>query len=144
MADNLENLIKKAESDIQTRAAPSKKPGKLGARLPAFSVAMVIWLAAILIGAFQFDNVLSLFASPTESKIETDLGSMLSRTSSTLQNYRISNGVLPHVLSNPAIRGLVKYERRSNISYRLTATIGNVTMVMDSNKIDPYRVGAED
>ena len=44
------------------------------------------------------------------------------------------------VLPNPSIRGLVRYERRSDFSFRLTATISGVTMAMDSSSTSPYRI----
>jgi hypothetical protein len=121
----------------QTRVrVPAKE--KRG-QLPKFSIAIGIWLTAILIGATQFDTVLSLFRGASESRIEQDVEGILSKAAASLRTYEINTGVLPPVLPNPAIRGLVRYERHSDFSFRLTATIGDVTMVMDSKSTRPHR-----
>ena len=139
MTDNLENLVKQAETDIGVQAKVRGKAKQGDVKLPQFSVAIALWLLVIVSGAYQFDSVTSIFTTPAENKIESDLGGVLSQASRTLRNYEASSGSLPPILPNSAIRGLVKYERRSDFSYQLTATIGNVTMVMDSSASSPYR-----
>lgn len=139
MKDNLENLVKQAETDIGSYSKVRGKAKQGTVQAPKFSVAIIIWLFVIVLAAYQYDSVIAIFTMPTESKIERDLGGVLSQASNTLQSYETASGSLPPILPNPAIRGLVKYERRSDFHYQLSATIGNVTMVMDSNSISPYR-----
>ncbi|MFT7246003.1 MAG: hypothetical protein ACI82A_003374 [Candidatus Azotimanducaceae bacterium] len=139
MKENLENLVKQAETDIGSHSKVRGKAKHETAKSPKFSLAITIWLFVILVGVYQFDTATSIFSAPTESKIESDLGGVLSNVAITLRNYQANTGSLPPILPNPAIRGLVKFDRRSDFSYQLTATISNVTMVMDSTSTSPYR-----
>jgi len=139
MSNNLENLVKQAETDISSQSKMRKTATGESLRVPKLSVAIIIWLIAILLAAYQFDDVVSIFSKPAESKVERDLGSILTNAGSSLRSFEIANGSLPHLLPNSAIRGLVKYERRSDFSFLLTATIGNVTMVLDSSSTRPHR-----
>ncbi len=139
MSNNLENLVKQAETDISSRSKMRKTAKGESLRVPKLSVAIIIWLITILLAAYQFDDVVAIFSKPAESKIERDLGSILANAGSSLRSFEIANGSLPHLLPNSAIRGLVKYERRSDFSFLLTATIGNVTMVLDSSSTRPHR-----
>lgn len=139
MSNNLENLVKQAETDISSRSKMRKPAKGESLRAPKLSVAIIIWLIAILSVAYQFDDVVSIFSKPAESKIERDLGGILTNAASSLRSIEIANGSLPPLLPNPAIRGLVKYERRSDFSFLLTATIGNVTVVLDSSGTRPHR-----
>ena len=83
--------------------------------------------------------MVSIFSKTAESKIEQDLGGILNNAASSLRSIEIANGSLPYLLPNAAIRGLVKYERRSDFSFQLTATVGNVTMILDSSNTSPHR-----
>ena len=139
MSNNLENLVKQAETDISSQSKMRKTATGESLRVPKLSVAIIMWLIAILLAAYQFDDVVSIFSKPAESKVERDLGSILTNAGSSLRSFEIANGSLPHLLPNSAIRGLVKYERRSDFSFLLTATIGNVTMVLDSSSTRPHR-----
>lgn len=140
MSNELEDLIRKSESDIAERgkAAPNGKRADKS-KLPRFSVAIATWLIAILLVAFRFDDIVRLVSGPTETKIQSDLGDLLQTTSASLHAYEVANGVLPPILPNPSIRGLVRYERRSDFAFRLRATIGDVTVVLDSNEMHPRR-----
>ncbi|MBO6563237.1 MAG: hypothetical protein JJ934_01280 [Pseudomonadales bacterium] len=142
MTDNLDNLVQKAEDDIH-RTVVRKPKGDSKTRLPRLSFPMATWLLATLLVAFQFEQIVSTISYPADSQIEEDLGSLLSRTSDSLQAYQKLNGVLPPLLPNPPIRGLVKYERHSDLSFTLKATIGDVTMVMRSSSTAPYREDEE-
>jgi hypothetical protein len=139
MSNNLESLVKQAETDISSRSNARRPLKKESLKAPKLSVAITIWLLVIFLGAYQFDTVASIFSTHTESQIERDLGTVLIKADSSLRNYEINTGSLPPILPNAAIRGLVKYERHSDFSYRLTATISNVTMVMDSTSTSPHR-----
>lgn len=135
----LENLIREAETDINRRAEKRAVKTTESLRLPRFSVAIIIWLIAILLAAFEFDTVLAPFSDSTDNQIERNLEDILTASAASLRNYEIANGSLPPLLPNPSIRGLVKYQRHNDFSFRLVATIGDVTMVMDSNKAHAYR-----
>lgn len=143
MTNELNNLVQRAENDILNRtliadaAKPDNKPDTR--RRNRVSAAFVIWLVAILLAAFQFDQVVSLVMHPAKDKIESDLDSLLQSTAASLRRYEIQQGGLPPILPNPSIRGLVSYERRTDFEYRLTATIGEVTMVLDSSSTSPHR-----
>lgn len=139
MADKLENLVKQAETDISNQKTKKAQGRKKSAGIPRFSIAIGIWMVAIILGALQFDEVISIVSTPAESKIERDLGSILSTAASSLHHYEAANGVLPPLLPNPAIRGLVKYDRLSDFNFQLTATISNVTMVMSASSTSPRR-----
>lgn len=139
MSNNLENLVKQAETDISSRSRTRKTAKGESQKAPKLSVAIIIWLVAILSVAYQFDDVVSGFSKPAESKIERDLGGILNTAASSLRSFEIADGSLPLLLPNPAIRGLVKYDRRSDFSFLLTATVGNVTMVLDSSSTSPHR-----
>lgn len=143
VTNELNNLIKRAEKDIvdRTLIAETGKQGKEpdARRKSRVSAAFAIWILAILLAAFQFDQVVSLVMDPAQEKIESDLDSLLQSTAASLRRYEIQQGQLPPILPNPSIRGLVSYERRTDFEYRLTATIGEVTMVLDSSSTSPHR-----
>ena len=140
MEKELENLVRDAEKAIQSPGRDGHKKKKQSSiQLPKASIAAVIWLIIIVTAAFQFGTVVKIVTGPTEARIESDLGTVLSKAASTLRSYEINNGALPFVLPNPAIRGLVKYERQSDSLFRLEATISSVTMVMESSNLRPYR-----
>lgn len=143
MVDELEKLVQQAESDISQRGKATRKKARNVPQLPKFSLAIGIWLVAILLAAFQFDTVKSLVTTPAESKIEEDLSGILTTAANSLRSYQINTGSLPALLPNPAIRGLVNYERATDDDFILTATIHNVTMVMDSTQTRSYREKAE-
>lgn len=143
MTDKLDSLVQKAEDDIH-RTVVRKPKGQSKASLPKLSFPMAVWLLAVLLVAFQFEQIVSMVSSPAESQIEEDLGSLLTRTSDSLHAYQKLNGVLPPLLPNPPIRGLVKYERHSDLSFTLKATIGDVTMMMRSSSTAPYREEGEE
>lgn len=138
MTDNLNSLVQKAEADIHQTVLQKRGAGTK-ARLPKLSFPITIWLLAILLVAVQFEQIVSIVSSPAESQIEEDLGGLLTRTSESLHAYQKNNGVLPPLLPNPPIRGLVDYDRHSDISFTLRASIGDVTMVMGSASTAPYR-----
>ena len=139
MADNLENLVKQAESDI-SRQHKHHGPGEpKQVAIPKFSIAIFIWIVAISLGAFNFTEIVSMFSTPTEAKIEKALGAILTKTSISLHHYQARNGLLPPLLPNPAIRGLVRYDRRSDYDFQLTATINKVTMTMNASSTSPLR-----
>jgi hypothetical protein len=140
MNDKIEHLVREAESDINSRSKKNAKKDRSQIRLPKFSVAMVIWLVAILLAAFQFESVVSTFSEPTENEIQSDLEGILTTAAGTIRSYEISNGSLPPLLPNPAIRGLVKYEQINAVRFRLEATIGDVTVELDSSSLHPNRI----
>lgn len=138
MTDNLDSLVRNAEDDIHRTVV--RKPGAgARARLPKMSFPLAVWLLAAILVAVQFEQIVSIVSSPAESQIEEDLGGLLARTSESLHAYQKINGVLPPLLPNPPIRGLVDYDRHSDISFTLRASIGDVTMVMGSASTAPYR-----
>lgn len=140
MTNELEKLVRQTESDLSGRArALANADRSTKGKLPRFSVAIVIWTIVVLLVAFRFDDIALLVGGPTEAKIETDLGELLQTTSASLHAYEIANGVLPPILPNPAIRGLVQYERHSDIAFTLSATIGEVTVELESNAMHPRR-----
>lgn len=139
MSENLDSLIQRVESDILQREAIVKKDRFQKSKGPAVAVAFVIWVAAIVLGALQFETVVSLFSVNIESNIERDLENILNSAAASLRSYEIESGVLPAILPNPAIRGLVKYERQSDNRYRLSATVNNVSIVLDSSMDRPIR-----
>lgn len=141
--DNLESLVERAHSDIEVRMA-RRSGGKQKKQLLRVSLAVGIWFVFLLLAAFEFDTFTAIVAGPAEARIERDLEHILSRAADSLGRYESLNGVLPPLLPNPAIRGLVRYERESDFSYTLTATISNVTMVKTSSRLHPFRLGAED
>jgi len=142
MDDQLENLVQRADEDISAR---SKKPvvERSARQLPKFSIAAGVWLVFLVLVITQFETMTSFVDVPVEAKIERDLEDVLNTTAASLAHYQTANGVLPHLLPNPAIRGLVKYERQSDYDYTLTATISGVTMRKTSSKMHPYRVGLQ-
>ena len=144
MADKLENLVRQAETDITNQKLVSSSTGAKRTGTPKLSWAIGIWLIAIILAAAQFDEMISMFSTPAENKIESDLGGILTKASNSLRAYEISTGVLPPVLPNPAIRGLVKYERLSDHRYQLRASISKVTMIMGSSSISPSRQTEQD
>ena len=142
MSDDLEGFVRKAESEIDDRSRSNRsgmhKQRKL-ITLPRSSFAFTLWIAVVVLGAFQFETVISLVMSPAETKIEEDLSKILQNSSVEVERYLDSYGELPMILPNPAIRGLVQYERVSAYSYRLSATVHTVTMVLDSSSTMPHR-----
>ncbi len=140
MTDRLEDLVRRTEKDIaQLSAGKSTKAKPSRVSLPKVSIAAMLWLAIVVIGIFNFSDVVALVSQPAESKLERDLTTVLNAASGSLNNYMDQHGVLPYVLPNPAIRGLVRYEKRSDFGFTLRASMGNVTMVMDSTATAPYR-----
>lgn len=137
----LEDLVRDAESDIEERHGAVKQAtvAKRRGRRPKLSFTLLLWITTAIVAAFQFDTVIRLVMDPTEQKIESDLSTLLQKAATSLDNYESTNGELPLLLPNPAIRGLVHYERRSSFSYRLSATVHTVTMVLDSTSTAPYR-----
>ena len=95
--------------------------------------------SAIFVAIFQFDAVLSIVRGPTEDRIEKDLSHVLENAAESLHIYEAKNGGYPPILPNAAIRGLVKYERQTAYQFRLSATIGDVTVVFDSLDLRPHR-----
>ena len=144
MADKLENLVRQAETDITSQNVARPAKSRNNGHIPRVSVAIGIWLVVIILGALQFDEVVSMFSKPAESSIERDLGGILISAADSLRRYEVTSGVLPPILPNPAIRGLVKYDLQSDVNYQLTATISNVTMVMGSASTSPHRAVRED
>lgn len=142
MAEDLEKLIKSAEDDISTRSRAVKPKQKLG-KVPLPSLAAGIWIAFIVLASFQFDTIVGMVSGPAEDKIVRDLDTVLRSAAGSLERYESVNGVLPPILPNPAIRGLVVYERNNDFSYRLSATINDVTMVLESSHTMPYRLNGE-
>lgn len=142
MTKDLENLVRQAESDIDNRVEKIKTTSDIGAKrktLSHISFPLGLWIFVLVLGAFQFDTVISLVMTPTEDRIEEDLGHVLQNAAATVNRYEADYGELPFLLPNPAIRGLVQYERRSDFSYRLSATVHTVTMVLESSETRPYR-----
>ena len=88
---------------------------------------------------FESETLVGLVSPPAENKIARDLEHILSRATDSLESYERLNGTLPPLLPNPAIRGLVRYDRKSDFDYALTATIGSVTMVKTASSHLPYR-----
>jgi hypothetical protein len=146
MTDDLDELIKRTEAQISSQKLPQEKKVRSIARragLPRVSSAFAIWLVAILIAAFEFDNVISIVFDPADVKIEQDLTDILNSAAQSLRQYEQQNGTLPPILPNPSIRGLVKYERRSDFNFILRATVANVSLVLESDKAHPYREEAK-
>ncbi len=143
MKDNLQDLVNETESAITSaHAKRQKKPEtKIASKiqLPRLSFPMFVWLLAIILVSFQFTSIVTTVFGPAESKIEADLTTILNTAAGTVRKYRDESGSLPPLLPNPAIRGLVDYDRRSEISFVLTATVSNVTMVLESDKLHVYR-----
>ncbi len=146
MSDNLDELIRNTESAITQHKTEAKKQQTKNRRslsLPRVSTAFAIWILAVLLAIFEFEDVVSIVFSPADSRIETDLTSILTNAGKSLRDYQHNNGSLPPILPNPSIRGLVKYERRTEFSFVLTATVADVTLVLESDKAHPYRVPQE-
>jgi hypothetical protein len=146
MTDDLDELIKRTEAQISSQKLPQEKKVRSIARragLPRVSSAFAIWLVAILIAAFEFDNVISIVFDPADVKIEQDLTDILNSAAQSLRQYEQQNGTLPPILPNPSIRGLVKYERRSDFNFILRATVADVSLVLESDKAHPYREEAK-
>ncbi len=146
MSEDLEGYVRKAESEIDDRTRSDEtttRHQQKRLRLPRSSFAFTLWIAVVVLGAFQFDTVISLVMSPAESRIEEDLSQVLRNAAGAINRYEDSYGELPMLLPNPAIRGLVEYERVSEYSYRLSATIHTVTMVLDSSSTMPHREDRE-
>ena len=139
MSDNIEHLIREAESDIDHRNRQKSGTGKTRSQLPRASGAIIIWLVAILLAAFQFESVVAIFSEPGEYEIQSDLEGILITAAGSIRNYELRNGALPPLLPNPAIRGLVKYDRIDAVRFQLQATIGDVTVVLDSSNLHPQR-----
>ena len=139
MSDKIENLVREAESDISSRNQKRSKQDRSQLQLPKVSMVIVIWLAAILIAAFQFETVVATFSEPTESEIQNDLEGILTTAAGSIRSYQIKTGALPALLPNPAIRGLVRYEQVNAVRFRLEATIGDVTVELDSSNLHPNR-----
>ncbi|MCB1646905.1 MAG: hypothetical protein KDI36_15705 [Pseudomonadales bacterium] len=140
MTNELEDLIRQTESDISGRvSAVASGDRSHQKKLPRFSIAIAIWLVVIILAAFKFDDMVQLIWGPTESKIEADLGDLLQAASASLHAYEIKNGVLPPMLPKAAIRGLVQYQRHSDFSFTLKATISDVTVVLESGTAHPHR-----
>ncbi len=140
MANDLENLIRQTEADINKTQVIKKGKSREGrGKMPKLSVAMSIWLFAILAAVYGFNDIVSVVFKPAESKIEQDLTQVLTSAASSLRKYQHESGTLPPMLPNPAIRGLVKYEPRNEFSFVLSASIGDVTMVLESDKGNVHR-----
>ncbi|MGB0692979.1 MAG: hypothetical protein ACPGPD_09715 [Pseudomonadales bacterium] len=136
---DMEKLIRDAETDIDHHGKAKAARAKKSVQLPRVSVPIVIWFIAIITAAFQFDTIVAPFSETTDTQIEENLSDILSSAAATLKKYELANGSLPPLLPNPAVRGLVEYQRLNDFSFHLEATIGDVTMVMESSKPHPFR-----
>ncbi|MDA0978136.1 MAG: hypothetical protein O3B72_06240 [Proteobacteria bacterium] len=146
MDDDLNKLIKETESQIsssEVRLEQVALAKKRRAILPKASSVFIIWLIAIVLAIFEFDTVVSIVFKPGSDKIEQDLSGILRTAAESLRSYEQNNGVLPPILPNPSIRGLVRYEKQNDFSFVLTATVADITLVLESSKAHPYRVAPE-
>ena len=140
MADRLEELVKQTEGDInQSQLKQKKRTERPEVKLPRVSVALGIWLTAIFVMIYGFEDAISIVLSPSENHIERDLTAVLTSAATSLRNYQHESGMLPAVLPNPSIRGLVHYERQNDFHFVLSASVGDVTMVLESDKANAHR-----
>ena len=114
---DMEKLIRDAETDIDRQGKTKAARDEKSVQLPRVSVPIVIWLIAILLAAFEFDTIVAPFSETTDTQIEENLSDILSSAAATLRKYELANGSLPPLLPNPAVRGLVKYQRINDFSF---------------------------
>ena len=73
------------------------------------------------------------------AQIEGDLSEILVDAAASLNAYVEASGYLPYVLPNPAIRGLVEYQRVNDYTFVLRAKVSDVSLVMHSTDSKPRR-----
>ena len=144
--DPIEQLVKKTEQDLNrqlspgTKAANFKKDKRTG---PKLSFSLTIWLVTVVVVAFQYSSITTGLLHPSSESVESDLSSIVTKAAATLKTYRDSTGALPYVIPNPAIRGLVHYERQSDFAFILTANAAGITIEFDSARNSPRRLEGE-
>ncbi len=140
---NLENIIRRSEDEIHQRqsASKTKKRSSIWAfRHFRLSLAICIWLAVIVFVALRFDSLVDVVVAPADEQIEMDLNDLLTSTGRSLRNFQLSTGALPYALPNPAIRGLVKFQRLNDRQFVLSASINDITVQYDSREAYPRRI----
>ena len=137
MTEKLEHLVDQADSEIKSRKQ-KKGTDRSQRSLQLFDRSNRL-VCLYFIHVFESETLVGLVSPPAENKIARDLEHILSRATDSLESYERLNGTLPPLLPNPAIRGLVGYDRKSDFDYALTATIGSVTMVKTASSHLPYR-----